>query len=136
MLTTDPIAPRLVPLEAPPYCPPMGIDTTPEEWAVAHRALLPGPAHHVDVSPWGAICACGCLWSRDPAKGGEVRNRPMPIVVMVGDTFTRCGDEGGPWEAVQDNGGGRWLLRRGGDQAHTTAERLLTPALWLRARAL
>jgi len=73
--TLEPDGPRLVPIEDPhPGLRPCTIATTPEEWAVAHRTVL--PSHEVDISAWGALCNdCGAVWTRDPAAGGEDRRR-------------------------------------------------------------
>lgn len=68
--------PVLVPLDAPPVVKPCTIDTTPEEWADAHRTIMRGTCAPVVVE-WGAVCeGCGAVWSRDPAMGGPDRRRP------------------------------------------------------------
>ncbi len=74
------------------------------------------------------------------ALQARVEAHPLGVAALVddieiGDTFARVGDDGGPWEATQRTGAGRWVLLRGRDEAHTTSARLLDPACWTRARA-
>ena len=63
---------------AAPVLKPCTVETTPEEWAVAHKEVC-GDEHEVEVSSWGAICRkCSAPWSRDPLLGGPDRRRAGP----------------------------------------------------------
>lgn len=103
---------RLVPLAPPPPVDPCTVDTTPEEWAPRHLSVL--PAHTVEVSAWGAICrTCGALWSRDPAKGGEVRRRPgalLPAPAGAAAQAGLVGEEAARGESPAGAGGLRLTL--------------------------